>query len=369
MAYYFSSDKIIVLLGAGASVDATIPHSNRMIDLIQEKLDVEWTEYKSTYYYIKSLIYSSQASSGGSINFNIETLVAVLNELLKVKEKNHGIYAFVGSWEKDLLHSVGEGFSKVEGLKEHILKILKDEWIPLKRKTDSAYYKKLISFAEELEQPLRIFSLNYDLCVEENCNSDGQRAERGFTEERYWDYTRFQPQEDGVTPPTVYLYKLHGSIDWTREANGRLTYTDALSAIPINKLEIIFGLEHKMQSYDPYLFSLYEFREYCLGADVILVAGYGFADDHVNRIITQALTTKESKKLVINTLLGTWSEPQYKNHIRKVLRLDEGMIRVEDKNIIVENMTAKEFIGAKLDKGYFDALLYDTTGADSDLLE
>ena len=47
----FGPDEIIVLLGAGASVDADIPDSRRMIDRI-EKLVLEssdWTLYKDLY--------------------------------------------------------------------------------------------------------------------------------------------------------------------------------------------------------------------------------------------------------------------------------------------------------------------------------
>ncbi|WP_223654182.1 SIR2 family protein [Hymenobacter psoromatis] len=366
MAYHFASDKIIVLLGAGASVDAGIPHSNKMIERIQEKLNNSWSDYKELYYYIKSLIYSTQAAKG-DVNFNIESLVAVLNELVKIKNKSHGIYGFVGSWEKDMPSAVGTNFENVVKLKELILRELRDKWIPLADKSTSSYYKEMVSFAEELEQPLRVFSLNYDLCIEENCKGPGQRVERGFTDERFWDYTRFQTKELEISP-TIYLYKLHGSIDWMRREDGRLTYSDSTSGIETNQLEIIFGLQHKMQSYDPYLFSLYEFREYCLGADVILVAGYGFADDHVNRIITQALTSKEGKKMVVNTILGNWTEARYKSFVREALHLSSGVVAVDDNNIIVENMTSAQFFTTKISKKYFQGF-YDTSNSNGDFLE
>ena len=45
----FKKDEVLVLLGAGASVDAGIPHSAQMVRYIEDALKQEWKQYKELY--------------------------------------------------------------------------------------------------------------------------------------------------------------------------------------------------------------------------------------------------------------------------------------------------------------------------------
>jgi hypothetical protein len=54
-----SADEVILLLGAGASYDAGIPISSRMISNVEELLQdntSKWEPYKELYYCLKSSI-------------------------------------------------------------------------------------------------------------------------------------------------------------------------------------------------------------------------------------------------------------------------------------------------------------------------
>jgi NAD-dependent SIR2 family protein deacetylase len=42
----FKKDEVLVLLGAGASVDAGIPHSAEMVRQIEAALEKDWKDYK-----------------------------------------------------------------------------------------------------------------------------------------------------------------------------------------------------------------------------------------------------------------------------------------------------------------------------------
>jgi len=97
---------------------------------------------------------------------------------------------------------------------------------------------------------------NYDLCVETNCSASS--IERGFNDKRQWDWRLFDEQVQ--TEKNLFLYKLHGSIDWTHDSEGNLTYLDSISQITPDAIAIIFGTSYKLQYVDPFLFFAYEFR-------------------------------------------------------------------------------------------------------------
>jgi hypothetical protein len=77
----FKKDEVLVLLGAGASVDAGIPHSAQMVRYIEDALKQEWRQYKELYDYVRSAIYYADGIRGTyDVAYNIERLVVSLDE-------------------------------------------------------------------------------------------------------------------------------------------------------------------------------------------------------------------------------------------------------------------------------------------------
>ena len=173
-----------------------------------------------------------------------------------------------------------------------ILQQLK-QWVNLPDTNKADYYTNFFSFQEDFNFTLRIFSLNYDLCLEKNIPTE-KTLERGFDKkDRLWSW---KPFENEVDEPNILLYKLHGSIDWERQDDKlQLKELD----ITAEKPDLIFGTDYKMQYIDPYLFYFYQFRKYSLESKVIVSIGYSFRDEHINGILTQALRTDKDRKIVI----------------------------------------------------------------------
>jgi len=298
--YTFKNDEIVILLGAGASVDANIPHSAEMIGKIENliKDNDKWKDYKELYDYIRSSIYYSygiQGKFGSDVNYNVETLVNTLDELTKKQE--HTLYPFVGSWNPTLIDLAGNNFDLIKNLKAEILRELRGKWLELSNKEVASYYKGLVKFKAEYEFPLRVFSLNYDLCLETACEQKDVDLEVGFNKERKWDWRLFTEVNPDETPD-MYLYKLHGSTNWYYDNDDRLTYSDSPNTIEDNNAAIIFGTSYKLQYKDPFLFLAYEFRKWVLDCKIIVCIGYGFGDDHINKIIQQALNHNEQRLLL-----------------------------------------------------------------------
>lgn len=353
MKKQFGQNKIILLLGAGASCDAKIKNSFQMISEIESTLETEWSEYKDLYNYIESSHFHLERIKNikfDEINFNIENLVGLLDTIIRIAKKEVEGYNFVGAWEKELTNVAGIDFAKAQRFKNEILKKLKEKWLsPPDFKQSSAYYKKLTEIGYNF--PLKVFSLNYDMCVEQNVEADGKKLERGFRDDRLWDYRRYDSNRDENVD--FYLYKLHGSLDWKRDEEERLTYVDGVQTIDPLDMQIIFGVQNKLQSYDPFNFYFYEFRQACFEAELIIVSGYGFMDKHINDNLINAFKINPDRKLLINNLVpeGEGSE-NYKNKL--AVRLG-----VKPENIVIQDKKAKEFFENDLKIDYFSSLFTD----------
>ncbi|HTN45519.1 MAG TPA: SIR2 family protein [Flavipsychrobacter sp.] len=360
MRKQFGEDKIIILLGAGASVDAGMKNSFMMIADIEQQLTTRWAEYKELYNYIQSSHYHLERIKGvisNDIIFNIEHLVGLLNVIINIAEKNVEVYPFIGSWEKDLFLVAGQRLEKAKKFKEAILNQMKTSWLtPDDYRTKSSYYKKLTETG--YNYPLRIFSLNYDMCVEANVATP-DILERGFNDDRKWDYRRYEPSEEGVQ---YFLYKLHGSLDWKRDEEKRLTYADSTDSVNPLEMEIIFGVQNKLQSYDPYMFYFYAFREACIKADLIVISGYGFFDKHINDNLTSAIKSNPEKRLLINVY-----EPSKIGQEAAIIKGLATRFGISEEHVRVVNCPAKDFFNNGLNLDYFSGI-FPEDDAEMDIL-
>ena len=338
----FKRDEIILLLGAGASVEAGVPDSNEMVLKIEKLVfsNAKWTCFRDLYRYIRSSIFYADGLNGifdDAVPFNIERLVNVLDELHK--KERHALYPFVGAWNPKLLDVAGSEFENILEFRNSIIGILRNDWIALPKRESAVYYSGLLRFQKEYGYPLRVFSLNYDLCVEETC---GQRnVQRGFSDERAWDWRLFDETSDDPVP--LMLYKLHGSADWYFAEDGRVTYSDSPSTIKDEEIALIFGTSYKLQYVDPFLFFAYELRRWTLdSARVIICVGYGFNDDHINGILQQSLRQDPRRKLL--AVVGPSNEStatNKKKHVSELLKTEECQIKIQ-------TCGAKEFLDSRL---------------------
>lgn len=341
-------DEIVFLLGAGASVDANIPASCGMIEKLENLLSSNeaWRSFAPLYHFIKSAVIYADGIKGkfDNSNLNIERLVNTLDELLKSDE--HPLFPFIGAWTPKLPEVTGNDFKKIRDFRKMIVEELSHQWVRLEYDEYASYFSGLSRFQKEYNYPLRVFTLNYDLCVEKACLDCG--VERGFGDEKNWDWRIFD-NEDQIER-NILLYKLHGSIDWMLNERGVLTYKD--SNIQSDKLAIIFGTTYKLQYIDPFLFFAYEFRKWTLSESKIIVCvGYGFGDEHINGIIAQALNRDASRRLlVVRPCQDKDEEVQF---ITKCLGVPAG------NNIILQKSGAKEFFENQLSLEMFIEIFPD----------
>jgi len=341
------SRDVIFLLGAGASAEARIPPSGEMIDrietLLKDEHNGDWKPYFNLYNHIKSAIHYAAGLKGQfkeDVSYNIETLVNTLYELERNEE--HPLYPFIASWNSRLV-TLARGddgdFAKVRDFRRLILRQLKT-WMSPDDISLADYYKGFIPIQRGLTFPLRIFSLNYDLCME-HLNSADFRIETGFGgigPKFPWDWERFDDSNAGPTLPEIYLYKLHGSINWKRDSGRNLICLQQTESILPEQMDLIFGRDFKLEAADPYLFYTYELRKYSLETKVIVCIGYGFGDQHINKILTQAMQRDEAKRLLV--IANCRDDKAVSQKTAEI----ERALSVKPENVVVKKGSAKEFL-------------------------
>ncbi len=295
------SKDMIFLVGAGASAEADIPVSGEMINKVEQLLDHDsiWKMHCPLYNHVKSAIYFAAGLKGrfnSDVQFNIETLVNTLYELERNEE--HPLYPFIASWNSRFVSLAKPDFSGVKEFRRLILEALK-KWMCPENTAKANYYQGLQSLQRDLNYPLHIFSLNYDLCIE-RLDKQGFRVETGFPDfgpEHSWSWERFETEE---TAPEILLYKLHGSINWKRDpATKNLFRVEQIQSVDAEQMEIIFGRDFKLEAADPCLFFAYEFRRFSLMTKLVVIIGYGFGDTHINKMLTQCVRNDPERRLLV----------------------------------------------------------------------
>ncbi|MYF10109.1 MAG: hypothetical protein F4229_03805 [Gammaproteobacteria bacterium] len=353
----FKHDELVVLLGAGASVEAGIPDSNEMVRRVEkETTEGEWRDYLELFRYLRSSVFYAdglKGITGSNVPFNIERLVNVLDELRK--KERHTLYPFVGAWNPKLQEVAGAGFERVHELRELIVNVLRREWVALAESEAADYYRGLLRFQDEFGHALRIFSLNYDLCVENSCGKE--TVQRGFAG-RMWDWRLF---DDGPNEETrIFLYKLHGSLDWYFAEDGTVSYLDSPSRIADERVALIFGTSYKLQYVDPFLFLAYELRRWTLDAARLVVAiGYGFMDEHINGILGQALR-QDSKRRLLAVVA-----PQATSRESETIKFIANQLEAQPEQVRVNACGARHFLEERLSLDELAALFPE----EEDLIE
>lgn len=227
----------------------------------------------------------------------------------------------------ELLHAPQMiGTANVTAADALLLERLLKKWLYVRCKALTAVTDDRLRDHEELFRRLllrsttlpraKVFTTNYDLLIERALDSLGVLYFDGFlgtinrtlrTESYHYDlYYPGETTEGRVSrvDRVLHLYKLHGSINWRR----RLTGPDDVTISHADPAEreygdvMIYPSPLKVTEINGYPYSEM-FRHFSAAIhqpqSVLLAIGYKFQDDHVNRLIYQALSIPSFTLIVV----------------------------------------------------------------------
>lgn len=158
---------------------------------------------------------------------------------------------------------------------------------------------------------LKVFTTNYDLCFERAASTLGGVVIDGFSftsprqyDPRYFSYDimrrpRTGEDQGNYLEGVFHLYKLHGSVNWARSTKGIIqektdpSPDEACLIYPARgKYQQSFLPPH-LESMSQYLAALRE------PSTCLIVAGFGFNDDHLSEPLLAAVRSNPHLRLII----------------------------------------------------------------------
>lgn len=254
---------------------------------------------------------------------NIEDQIRVLNKSIDGLEalgETGNAEAFTASLN-ELLSSFLKGLLETEcGISQKLFESIEEG--PL-----NILIPFLMSFASRTasRERLNLFTTNYDRLIESGCDAAGIRVidrfvgalEPVFRSSRLDIDMHYNPPgirgEPRYLDGVVRLTKLHGSLDWRYDKDLKVIKKVGLpfgaaadhSSIPLDTAQSVMIYPNPMKDRETAEYPYVElFRDFaaavCKPNSTLVTYGYGFGDDHLNRIISDMLTIPSTHLLIIS---------------------------------------------------------------------
>ncbi|RJP47512.1 MAG: SIR2 family protein [Desulfobacteraceae bacterium] len=140
------------------------------------------------------------------------------------------------------------------------------------------------------ENPIEVFTTNYDLLMEQAFEDSHIPYFDGFAGVRKPFFDLRSMEEDMLPPRWARLWKLHGSVNWYQVADKGVfrgtTKEDGGSKRVIHPSHLKYQESRRM----PYLAMIDRLRAFLKKPSATLIlCGYSFRDEHINEVIVQGL--------------------------------------------------------------------------------
>lgn len=228
--------------------------------------------------------------------------------ILKVVEDHFKKDGLDGATVEDMLSHVRAlrvvaGKEKVRGLTaeeldrldSEICKIiheLADKSLP---DTATPYHRiALWADATKRENPVEVFTTNYDLLMEQAFEDCRVPYFDGFAGSRKPFFDIRAMEEDRLPERWARLWKLHGSINWYQDTE-KGVLRGASNEEGLKRVIHPSHLKYEESRRMPYLAMIDKLRAFLKQPSVALIlCGYSFRDDHINEVIIQGLQATQT---------------------------------------------------------------------------
>ena len=153
------------------------------------------------------------------------------------------------------------------------------------------------------EEPVEIFTTNYDLLIEQGLEAQRAPFFDGFIGNRQPFLDIAAIEQDQLPARWTRLWKLHGSINWQFEKGAGVIRR---IGGPVGGSALIHPshLKYEQSRRMPYLIMIDRLRSFLRKPSAVLVvSGYSFGDDHINECLVEGLRSNPSA-VVFGLLFG-----------------------------------------------------------------
>lgn len=284
---YNEIENLIILTGAGSSVDVGIETKGLTMTQLWDKLDS--SEKSSALSAIIKKTGYNEKTKDGSIKKDLESLLSIAG----------------------MMNAVQNDVGLEKAINEIKSFIVKECSLELDDDAPHAEFLNKVALRPQKYPRVKIFTLNYDTLFEQAAAKERFTVIDGFTfsnprlfNGKYFDYdiieTRHnrQDKKDSTIAKLFYLFKMHGSLNWRKnfaeveQADGDIEITDRVMIFPQNN-----KYEHSYEQ--PYFEMMARFQQALrLENTLLITVGFSFVDKHISSVIIESLKQNPSLNLM-----------------------------------------------------------------------
>ncbi len=283
--------QVVLLLGAGASVDAGLPDVRGLVN------DFPSTVNEEDRPLLDGVLDALKEHVGPERVIDVELILSALDSLAARDKQVLSAFVRKGGWAKRTSAPREKYESLQQALYSHIRKALS---IDIEK---TRHLDPLLDLVAP-DGSLDIFSVNYDLAIELMCERLREPYTDGF--DPTWN-----PGLLGESRFTVRIHKLHGSLLWYRsQSQGSRVLKLAVPPAPgpeatyftgesLSDVLLYPASTEKSVSIEPHASLIERFRSRLREASLIIVIGHSFRDAHVRSIVLEGLTLNSEARLLL----------------------------------------------------------------------
>jgi len=345
--------KLAIFLGAGASVPYNKPTTRQLKHALLKKYPHEdTTTINPEPFYLNSII----SFTGFD---DIEHVLQCIKEIHDFfSDSQYGAKYLMGREYKLFFHEK-YGPSEFRILTDNIKKLrtrIEDDvfenysWDHSADDTLAHILDQLFNMVRKASHEIHIFTTNYDRAIEEYCSRknrkcrciDGFNTDE-FSGRRLWTGTYSYPLVEDIT--NVYLYKLHGSLNWKKHKiyGIEATSEERRSNDPnyIENLLVYPTVSPKDEVIEPEPYNTIrtEFKKYLEAVDLCIIIGFSFRDEHINTVFSDFL--KRGKIVVISP---SAENDFYSNLMKKEFFEPDGTMALDGDETLVCSIREKQSV-------------------------
>jgi len=231
---------------------------------------------------------------------------------------------------------------KLSSYRDDILKVIRHHTNvgePRGKFPHVTFLQKLLQ-RKQTSSRVKVFTLNYDLLFEKAANKINAVIIDGFSftsprtfSGRYFDYDIVQREgskvneEDNFVTRVFHLYKLHGSLNWQKETNTNEIVINDKAVDPL----MVYPREGKYKdSYGQPFFEMIARFQRNLRQDndtLLICIGYSFNDNHINAAIEEAINQNPGFRIAVVDPYFCWTKSKaFARLIGEAMESDKIMI-------------------------------------------
>lgn len=308
----YDGKKVLLFLGAGASVPYGKPTTKELMEIVLDRFEKNLSTNGN---YVRMLKFLTAMIKFGPFE-DIEYVFQALEDILVFMRTHGGEFLFNNN---DAIFPVGiERYYQLSRIKVDCIElkdILEKELYRNYRWNKSfdpildRICNKVFALVKEFGSNLHIFTTNYDRAVEVYCRNSHIRCVDGFKYDpvigsNLWNNGDYS-YADAENGEKIFLYKLHGSLDWKEHTDLGIIRTDIeesydRSTTPTVNENILISptLSHKDRlKKSPFSEIQQNLEKRMTDADCCIVIGFSFRDYHIVKLFEDFI--KDGKRLIV----------------------------------------------------------------------